>query len=234
MPIAAASDSICLGRPRGHEGHRPGQDPGVGLGVGAAADPDQGLADHVMEGEHPGVDRVAAEDRAERQGGAVARRPAPGRARRRSARRRAARSSARPGWRTACRASRPRGRGRSSRSPAAAARAAPVIASGSAITRSGRTSAATRSSAPAGTRWMPVISAPESVVGIAATAAPLTEAIAFAVSITRPPPKATRRSPPAVVEQRRGGVGDLAGPAPRGPPRRRRPAARRLRAPARW
>ena len=50
----------------------------------------------------------------------------------------------------------------------------------------------TRSSAPAGSRWMPVISAPESVVGIAATVAPVIAAIAFAVSITRPPPKATR------------------------------------------
>ncbi len=157
-----------------------------------------------------GVDRVAAEDRAEREGGAVALGRAPGRGRWRSARRRAGRSSARPGWRRACRASRRRGRGRSSRSPAGAARAAPVIASGSAITRLGADQAATRSSAPAGSRWIPVISAPESVVGIAATSAPVTEAIALAVSITRPPPKATRRLDAGRVEQRRGGVGHLA------------------------
>ena len=39
---------------------------------------------------------------------------------------------------------------------------------------------------------MPVISAPESVLGIAHTRPPRTAAIAFAVSITRPPPSATR------------------------------------------
>ena len=43
---------------------------------------------------------------------------------------------------------------------------------------------------------MAVISAPERVVGIAAVWPSLTAAIAFAVSITRPPPKATRRSEP--------------------------------------
>ncbi len=41
---------------------------------------------------------------------------------------------------------------------------------------------------------MPVISAPERVVGIAATRPPRTAAIALAVSITRPPPSATRSS----------------------------------------
>ena len=148
----------------------------------------------VVEGEQAGVDRVAAEDRAERQGAAVAASRAPGRARRRSARPRAARSSARPGWRTACRASRRRARGRSSRSPAASARAGRSSPRGRRSPGSGGPVASTRSSAPAGSRWIPVISAPESVVGIAATSAPLTEAIAFAVSITRPPPKATRRS----------------------------------------
>ena len=39
-----------------------------------------------------------------------------------------------------------------------------------------------------------MIGAPESVVGIAATAAPRTAATAFAESITRPPPSATSRS----------------------------------------
>ena len=38
---------------------------------------------------------------------------------------------------------------------------------------------------------MPVISAPDIVVGIAATRAPVTAATAFATSITRPPPRAT-------------------------------------------
>ena len=46
-------------------------------------------------------------------------------------------------------------------------------------------------STPAGVRWKGVSSAPESVVGIAATGAPVTPPIALAVSITRPPPRAT-------------------------------------------
>ena len=56
-----------------HEGHRPRQDRGVGLGMGAAADPDQRLADDVVDREQAGVDRVAAEDRPLGEGGAVAR-----------------------------------------------------------------------------------------------------------------------------------------------------------------
>ena len=51
---------------------------------------------------------------------------------------------------------------------------------------------APRARGPAGSRWMAVISAPDSVVGIAQTRPPRTAAIAFAVSITRPPPSATR------------------------------------------
>ena len=43
-----------------------------------------------------------------------------------------------------------------------------------------------------GNRWIVVISAPESVVGSAQTRPPRTAAIAFAVSITLPPPSATR------------------------------------------
>ena len=54
---------------------------------------------------------------------------------------------------------------------------------------------------------MPVISAPDSVVGIAATRAPVTAAIAFAVSITRPPPRATRCGGAGRVEQGRRGLG---------------------------
>ena len=45
--------------------------------------------------------------------------------------------------------------------------------------------------APAGIRWKPVISAPDSVVGNAQTRPARAAAIAFAVSITRPPPSAT-------------------------------------------
>ena len=58
---------------------------------------------------------------------------------------------------------------------------------------------------------MPVISAPESVVGTAATRAPLTAATALAVSIVRPPPRATscRRLRP--LEQDGGGLRHLAG-----------------------
>ena len=175
-----------------HEGHRPREDRRVGLGVGAAADADQGLADHVMEGEHPRVDRVAAEDRAEGQRGAVAlgailvegggdqlgaaqrghprdrvgerRVEGVGPVGKRVHRARPQRPL-RAGW------SSRRGR----RSPGRGGPGAP-----------------TRSSAPAGRRWMPVISAPDIVVGIAATRAPVTEATALAVSITRPPPRATR------------------------------------------
>ena len=79
----------------------------------------------------------------------------------------------------------------------------PVIASGSAITSDGRTIPLARSSAPAGKRWIAVIGAPESVVGIATTFAPEIAATAFATSITRPPPSATRgrtRTPSSACE----------------------------------
>ena len=59
-------------------------------------------------------------------------------------------------------------------------------------------------STPAGVRWKAVSSAPERVVGIAATGNPVTPPIALAVSITRPPPRATSgtsmRSPSSVAE----------------------------------
>ena len=86
-----------------------------------------------------------------------------------------------------------------------------------------------------GSRWIRVISAPERVVGSAATRPPLTAAIAFATSITRPPPSATRsRSPTSSIEPR----GDLVHRARRHVveagrrPRRARPAPRP--SPARW
>ena len=81
--------------------------------------------------------------------------------------------------------------------------------SGSAITRPRPDQRLARSSAPAGSRWMPVISAPDIVVGIAATRAPLTAAIAFAVSIARPPPRATSGCDRAEVKQRGGELGHL-------------------------
>ena len=65
----------------------------------------------------------------------------------------------------------------------------PVIAAGSAKTSCGRTRCGAEW--PSGSLWIAVISAPESVVGSAATRPPRTAAIAFAVSITRPPPSAT-------------------------------------------
>jgi alcohol dehydrogenase class IV len=50
---------------------------------------------------------------------------------------------------------------------------------------------------------MPVISAPDIVVGMAATPAPVTEAIALATSITLPPPSATScLAEPAAIESR--------------------------------
>ena len=70
-----------------------------------------------------------------------------------------------------------------------------AIRSGSAITSDGLTMRAP--STPAGVRWNGVSSAPESVVGMAATGAPVTPPIALAVSITRPPPSATRGRLPA-------------------------------------
>ena len=158
-----------------------------------------------------GVDRVAAEDRAEGEGAAVALGWGLRRGRWRSARRRAGRSSARPGWRRGCRGSRRRGRGRSSSWRAARARArwsSPLARRSPA--RAARVRS-TRSSAPAGRRWMPVISAPDIVVGIAATRAPVTEAIALAVSIVRPPPRATRTRGARRVEQGRGGLRDRRG-----------------------
>ena len=79
--------------------------------------------------------------------------------------------------------------------------ASPTISGGSASTTCGRTSPAIESR-PSGRRWIRVISAPESVVGNAATRLPLTAAIAFATSITRPPPIATRSRSPTSSKMR--------------------------------
>ena len=139
---------------------------------GGAADPHQRLADHVVEGESP--ESIAYPQSSEPS----ARRR--GRARRGRWSRAAAISfgaaqrghARRPGWRRACRASRRRARGLFIALARRCCSGWPVIASGSAITRLGRTIARTRCSAPAGRRWIPVISAPDSVVGIAATRGP--------------------------------------------------------------
>src|SRR4051794_22211150 len=74
---------------------------------------------------------------------------------------------------------------------------AEAISAGSAITSDGltRRSLAT----PAGSRWIGVISAPDSVVGTAAQLRPSAHAIALAESITRPPPSATRSRPSTAV-----------------------------------
>ena len=74
--------------------------------------------------------------------------------------------------RAACRASRLRGRARSSRWPAAVAPARSSSHRRRRCTRAGRLTPETSDSRPAGSRWKPVIGAPESVVGMAATSAP--------------------------------------------------------------
>ena len=72
---------------------------------------------------------------------------------------------------------------------------------GSAMTTTGRSSrGAVR---PSGRRWIAVISAPDIVVGIAQSRPSATAAMAFAVSITRPPPRATRSVCADSVEQLR-------------------------------
>ena len=109
--------------------------------------------------------------------------------------------------RAAWRASRRRGRARSSPSRAAAA---PARWSSRPCRRSpARAARPLPRPVPAGSRWIAVIGAPERVVGIAATSAPRTAATAFAESITRPPPKATRRLGADLVDDRRGGLGHL-------------------------
>ena len=114
---------VGLGSPAGEEGHRVRQDRGVGLGMRGGAEADQRLADHVVQADPGGIDRVAAEQGAERQRRRGRARRGPGRGRRRSVRRRAARPSRRPGWRAACRGSRRRGQARSSSWRAGPARA---------------------------------------------------------------------------------------------------------------
>ena len=86
----------------------------------------------------------------------------------------------------------------------------PVISTGSAIRSSGRIRPG--ASAPSGSRWIDVIGAPESVVGIAQTRPPRTAPIAFAASMTRPPPSATRFG----EATRSSSSAEIAGTAPAG------------------
>ena len=220
-----------VGSLAGEEGGGAGQDRRVGLRVRGAADADQGLADHVVEAELGGVDRVAAEQRAERQvralagGGVLVERGGDqlGAAQRRHHRDRV-------------------GERRVERVGAVGEgvhRAGPQLRLGLARHRLGVGDhqarpdhrPRTRSSAPAGRRWIAVISAPDIVVGIAATVAPLTEASALATSITLPPPRATsavavgssasrlRRPSTALRRPRRGREPAPAGPRARSAPR---------------
>ena len=131
----------------------------VGLGVRDPQLAHQRLADDVVEAEQRRVERVGAEDRAERERRRVALGALACRAPSRSASRRAARPSPRPGWRAACRASRRRARARSSRSPAAAPRAGRPSAAGRRARPAGRTRPSA-ASWPSGSRWIRVISAP--------------------------------------------------------------------------
>ena len=169
---------------RGHQAREMRQHHRVRLRVRRAGRSHQQLAGRVVHGEagHPG--RPAAQERAERH---VLADDRP-----RAAQRRA---PPRPGWRAACRAPPSRARARSSRWPTARARAAmPSVAD-----RPPRATASPSARPPLrpGVRWKGVSSAPDSVVGIAATGAPVTPPIALAVSITRPPPSATSGPSPA-------------------------------------
>ena len=98
-----------------HDPHEVRQHDRVRLGVRGAAHPHDRLADGVMHREAGEPARVARQERAQRQRRAG--RPPPRQARPRSARRRAAPPSWRPGSSAACRAPRPRARARSWRSP---------------------------------------------------------------------------------------------------------------------
>ena len=237
MRASMSSGSVPIARrgrragraPARPAGQRPRQDRGVGLRVGAAADADQGLADR-----RGGGRTCRSRSRSRR---AASRAPAaPGCARSRSWSSEVAISSA-P---RSARHLRDRvGEGRVERVGAvgegvhrARPQLAPPAGSSSPPGRRspgpGGPSSATRASAPAGRRWMPVISAPDSVVGIAATRAPVTAATALATSIGRPPPRATSDSRPAAARagSRRGRGPGRAGPRARPPPRPPSSAAR--------
>ena len=172
--------------------HEVRQHHGVRLRVRRAAHAHDRLAHGVVHGEAGQPDRVARQQR-RRARAPRGRAPRLGEALGDQLPRPAAPPSRRPGSRAACRAPRPRARARSSRSRPGRASAARPSAPESAITSAGRTSL--NASTPAGIRWKGVISAPESVVGIAATRRPSAPPIALAASITRPPPSATSGRP---------------------------------------
>ena len=165
--------------------------------------------------EGAGVDRVAAEDRAERQGGAVALG-------------RGSSSSAVGDQLGAAQRGHPRDR-------VGEGRVEGVGAVGEGVHRAGAQRAARagwssprgrRSPAPGGPAPRPgprrrragggcrSSRRPRSSSGSPPRAAPVTAAIALAVSITRPPPRATRLARAGPVEQRGGGLGHLRRPGP--------------------
>ena len=113
---------------------------------------------------------------------------------RRSARRRAARTARPPGWRTACRATPCRGPGRSSRSrpaPASAARPSPP-----GRPQPARAARGGASGTPLGVRWKGELGAGQRG-GQRRDRLPGRTRDRLAVSITRPPPRATTGSPVA-------------------------------------
>ena len=136
-----------------------GQHHRVRLRVRRAGRPHQELAGGVMHREPGHAGRPSAQERAQRH---VLRGDQLRAAQGRRARRRDSRA--------ACRAPPSRARARSSRWPPAPWPGCEAIRSGSATTSEGRTMCAP--STPAGVRWKGVSSAPERVVGIAATGRP--------------------------------------------------------------
>ena len=183
-PSARANSPMTPGTPPGHHPGEVRQHHRVRLRVRRAGGAHEELAGRVVHREARHAGCPAAQERAQRHllGG-------------RSPRPRAERPPPRPGSPAACRAPPSRARARSSRSPTARVPAARPSAAD-------RRSRATASPcAPPrrrpGVRWKGVSSAPDSVVGMAATGAPVTPPIALAVSITRPPPSATSGRLPA-------------------------------------
>ena len=237
VPSAAARSAICSGARGAMKAIARGRIAALVSRVRAAADADQGLADDVVEGEQ-------RRSRSRSRRGSSRARGRRGRARSRSWSSAVAISSAprsaaiRETGLAKRRVERVGavGEGVHRAGPQLAPRAGSVIASGSAITRLGRTRPV---DAVLGAGREPVdrrsSRPPRASSGSPRRAAPVTEATAFAVSITRPPPRATRRLAPAALEQP---PRPLRGPGPRRPrgPRTAASAssARRRQRRARW
>ena len=157
-----------LGRAAAHRLHRHRQHRRVGLGVRRFADPDHRLAEHVMQ-RQPGRSSASAQSSAPRASSPRSRSPRAGSSASAISRPLAARPCGKPvGQRRVERVGAVRERVHRGR-PQLGPRARSSSPSGSASTSAGRTRASPPG--PAGSRWIAVISAPESVVGIAATSA---------------------------------------------------------------